>query len=156
MKQIILVVGVLLIGGGAGYLLASTDVLSARSDSRSDTLVTETLRRESFEDKRRIEELEAEIARLKQLIAELQAKEEFNPFPDDTPEQVQVLLEEAYANNNVDWLIEVIQRLLRMGEKGYPLLRKLIMDIAFKAKFLPSQSEFRPDHLYRFGRIFAN
>jgi len=32
----------------------------------------------------------------------------------------------------------------------------MIMDIIFKAKFLPSQSDFRVDQLYRLGRIFAN
>ena len=40
---------------------------------------------------------------------------------------VERLLEEAYAENNVDWLIEAIERLLLMGEDGYPLLRKVLV-----------------------------
>jgi hypothetical protein len=53
-------------------------------------------------------------------------------------------------------LLEVIERLLRMGEPGYPLLRRLLEDIIFRGKFLPAQSEFRIDQVYRFARVFAN
>jgi hypothetical protein len=150
-------VGVLLVGIGAGYLLAYSDTLGARAGGpRSDTQEVTRLRRERFEDRQRIEELLAEIERLRQLIAKLEQPGAASPYPDDTPEQVERLLEEAYAENNIDWLLEVIERLLMMGEKGYPLLRRLIMDLIFKSKFLPSQSDFRPDHFYRFARIFAN
>jgi hypothetical protein len=153
-KQLVLVVGVLLIGTGAGYLIASSDALGARSNARSDTL--ELHRRERFEDQQRIVGLQAEIERLREIIAKLKQPKETNPYPDDTPEKVEQLLEEVYAENNVDLLVDVIERLLLMGEKGYPLLRRLIMDLAFKSKFLPSQSDFRPDQFYRFARIFAN
>ncbi|MHC4971689.1 MAG: HEAT repeat domain-containing protein [Planctomycetota bacterium] len=155
MKQLILVVGVLLMGGGAGFLIASSDTLVSRGNGRSDTV--ERHRRERFEDRRRLDAANAEIARLRALVAKLkQATKEVNPYPDDTPEKVEQLLQEAYAENNVDLLVDIIERLLLMGEKGYPLLRRLIMDLAFKSKFLPSQSDFRPDQFYRFARIFAN
>jgi hypothetical protein len=154
-KQFVLVVGVLLIGAGAGYLLASSDALGPRGNGRSDTL--ELHRRERFEDQQRLAAANAEIERLRAIIAKLQqSQKEVNPYPDDTPETVGQLLEEAYAENNVDLLVDVIERLLLMGEPGYPLLRRLIMDLAFKSKFLPSQSDFRPDQFYRFARIFAN
>ena len=147
--------GVLLIGTGAGFLLSSSEALGSRGNGRSDTL--ELHRRERFEDQQRIAELMAEIERLRALIVKLKtAPKEASPYPEDTPEKVEQLLEEAYADNNIDWLIEVIERLLLMGEKGYPLLRRLIMDLAFKSKFLPSQSDFRPDQIYRFMRLFAN
>lgn len=155
MKQLVLVVGVLLIGGGAGYLIASSEALGARGSGRSDTL--ELHRRERFEDQQRLAAANAEIDRLRAIIAKLkEAQVEASPYPDDTPEKVEQLLEEAYAENNVDLLVDIIERLLLLGEKGYPLLRRLIMDLAFKSKFLPSQSDFRPDQFYRFARIFAN
>jgi hypothetical protein len=148
-------VGVLLIGTGAGFLLASSEALGSRGKGRSDTL--ELHRQERFEDQQRIAELMAEIERLRALIVKLKTPpQEASPYPDDTPEEVEQLLEEAYAENNIDWLIEVIERLLLMGEKGYPLLRRLIMDLVFKSKFLPSRSDFRPDQIYRFARLFAN
>ena len=147
--------GVLLIGTGAGFLLSSSEALGSRGNGRSDTL--ELHRRERFEDQQRIAELMAEIERLRALVLKLKTPPpEASPYPEDTPEKVEQLLEEAYADNNIDWLIEVIERLLLMGEKGYPLLRRLIMDLAFKSKFLPSQSDFRPDQIYRFMRLFAN
>jgi hypothetical protein len=148
-------VGVLLIGTGAGFLLSSSEALGSRGNGRSDTL--ELHRRERFEDQQRIAELMAEIERLRALVLKLKTPApEASPYPEDSPEKVEQLLEEAYADNNIDWLIEVIERLLLMGEKGYPLLRRLIMDLAFKSKFLPSQSDFRPGQIYRFMRLFAN
>jgi hypothetical protein len=153
-KQTALIVGILALGIGAGYLLFSSGVVDVRSSGRTDATEIQTLRRERFEDLERIKELEAEIERLKALLAQASTPEE--PYPGDTPEKVERLLSEAYAETNVDWLIEVIDRLLAMGEPGYPLLRKLIMDIAFKAKFRPAQTDFRIDHLYKVGRIFAN
>lgn len=102
-----------------------------------------------------------EIDRLNKIIAELRArlaamtKPEENPYPDDSVEKIDVLLQSAYAENNVDWLLEVIERLLMLGEKGYPALRAIIMDIAFAAKFRPSESDFRMDQLYKAGGIFT-
>jgi len=154
-KQLVIVVGALLLGGGAGYLLSSSDALGARGNGRSDTL--ELQRRERFEDQQRLAAANAEIDRLRAIIAKLeQSSQKVSPYPDDTPEKIEQLLEEAYAENNVDLLVDIIERLLLMGEKGYPLLRRLIMDLVFKSKFLPSQSDFRPDQFYRFARIFAN
>jgi len=154
-KQLVIVVGVLFLGGGAGFLLSSSEALGPRGNRRSDTL--ELQRRERFEDQQRLDTANAEIERLRALIAKLkQSSQEASPYPDDTPEKVEQLLEEAYAENNIDWLVDVIERLLLMGEKGYPLLRRLIMDLVFKSKFLPARSDFRPDQIYRFARIFAN
>lgn len=154
-KQLVLVVGFLLIGAGAGYLIASSDTLGSRGNERAETI--EVHRRERFEDQQRLAAANAEIERLRAIIAELKAAQvEADPYPDDTPEKVERVLEEAYAENNIDLLVDVIERLLLMGEEGYPLLRRLIMDLAFKSKFLPSQSDFRPDQFYRFARLFAN
>jgi len=104
-----------------------------------------------------IAQLRAEIERLRaELAAKGAAAEgEADPWPDDSPEAVERLMLETYATNNVDWLIEVIERLLRMGEKGYPLLRRLLEDIIFKAKFMPTQSDFRMDQLYKVGKVFT-
>ena len=154
MKQTALIAGILILGIGAGHLVASTGVIGPRSLARASTVEIDNLRRERFEDTSRIEELEREIARLEALLAA--ATTEKIPYPGDTPEKVEKLLEEAYGENNVDWLIEVIDRLLAMGEDGYPLLRKLIMDLTFKSRFLPSENDFRIDQLYRVGRIFTN
>lgn len=154
MKQTALIAGTLLLGIGTGYFVSSSDAVAARTARSGETVELETLRRERFEDTRRIAELEAEIERLKALLAATTAEEV--PYPGDTVEKVERLLNEAYAENNVDWLLEVIDRLLAMGEDGYPLLRKLIMDLLFKSKFLPAESDFRIDQLYKGGRIFAN
>jgi hypothetical protein len=78
------------------------------------------------------------------------------PYPGDTPEEVEKLLVEVYGESNIDLFLDVLERLLLMGERGWPLLRRMIMDIAFKAKFLPRESDFRVDQIYRLGRIFAN
>jgi len=156
-KSFLLATGLLVLGIGAGWVLSTTrSDDSGRGGIRSDTSELETLKVARVEDLHRIQELEAEIARLKALLAALPEAADANPWPNDTPEAVERLMNEAYASNNIDWLLEVIERLLRMGEPGYPLLRKLIMDIAFKAKFIPTMSDFQPGHFYRFARIFAN
>jgi hypothetical protein len=156
-KGTLIAILLLLVGGAAGFLVADTisDPGDARGGgSRGGGGESSDLRLRIVEDEREIERLKAEIARL---LAELEASkppEEVNPYPDDTPANVERLLEEAYAENNIDWLIEAIERLLLMGEDGYPLLRKMLMDIIFKARFVPSQSDFRFDQLYTAGKVF--
>jgi hypothetical protein len=144
----------LLVGIGAGYLLGSRDTGTVRSAANAATREIIDLRQLSFEDKERIRQLEAELAELRRRLAAQPTEE--SPYPGDTAEEVEKLLEEAYGAANIDWFLDVIDRLLCMGERGYPLLRKLIMDTAFKARFLPRESDFRVEQLYRLGRIFAN
>ena len=102
------------------------------------------------------DDLLARIAELEALLRNRPAQKRYDPHPEDTPQLLVKLLEEAYADNNVDWLIDVIRRLLAMGEDGYPILRRMIEDIAFKGKFLPSGSDFRVDQLYSVGKVFAD
>ena len=157
MKSFLLAAGLLVVGIGAGWLLSTTQSDgSDRGTHRSGTNEIESLKVERVQDLKRIRELEAEIERLKALLAARPADADASPWPNDTPEAVERLINEAYAENNIDWLLEAIERLLRMGEPGYPLLRKLIMDLVFKAKFIPTTSDFQPGHFYRFARIFAN
>jgi hypothetical protein len=152
-------VGTLLfaLGAGAGALISSNldegpDNRVIRQDSAGDRDTGATL--QASADNELIAKLQAELERLQNALAG-KADAEANPYPNDTLESIEQLLEDAYAENNVDWLIEVIERLLLMGEPGFPLLRRLIEDIAFKGKFLPGRSEFRMDQLYTFGKVFT-
>ena len=157
MKGTLITVLLLLVGGGAGFFAA--DTLSESSDARGNggrgaSAEASDLRLRVVEDEREIERLKAEIQRLLAELERSKAPEEVNPYPDDTPAAVERLIEEAYAENNIDWLIEAIERLLLMGEDGYPLLRRMMMDMIFKARFVPSQSDFRFDQLYTAGKVF--
>ena len=125
----------------------------ARSAGRSDTVALSERDRVILDNEDLIAKLRARIAELEAQLANRPAPEP-DPYVGDTVENIERLIAEAYAANNVDWLIEVIDRLLRMGPKGYPLLRKLMMDIAFRAKFLPTRSEFRIDQIYSVGKVF--
>lgn len=154
MKSSLIVVALLLVGIAAGYLLGSREAVPVRREAREASKEVLELRLERNDNLDRIRQLEAELAEARRRLAAMPTEE--SPYPGDTPEEVERLLEEAYADNNIDWLLDVIDRLLCMGEKGYPLLRRMIMDILFKARFLPPQSDFRVDQLYRMGRIFAN
>ncbi len=154
MKPVLVPVVLLVLGIGTGYFLGSSGALPGARGERVDTREVVDLREQRVEDLDRIRQLEARIADLERQLAS--RPEEKVPYPGDTPEAVEKLLAEVYGENNVDLFLDVIDRLLCMGEKGWPLLRRMIMDIIFKAKFLPSQSDFRVDQLYRLGRIFAN
>jgi len=96
-------------------------------------------------------ELQAEIDRLKALLAE-RPEPPVNPWPNDTTEAVDALLQTAYADANIDMLLEALRRLLRMGERGYPLLRRVIEDL-LGFKFLPTTNSFRMHHIYVLGRL---
>ena len=144
-----------LLGAGAGVLLAG--MLENRPESRSahagagdrtpDIHLTET-------NAKLIADLRAENQRLRAQLSDATPKLP-DPYPNDSLDKIELLMQNAFAENNVDWLLEVIERLLLMGEPGYPLLRRLIEDIAFKGKFLPGQNEFRMDQLYTAGKIFT-
>ncbi|MHC4342278.1 MAG: HEAT repeat domain-containing protein [Planctomycetota bacterium] len=143
----------LTIGAAAG--VGATLALTGDDDARSGrTAILTRLNTETISLKEDNAALLAELERLRALLA-AKEKDEPNPYPNDSIEMIDELLQEAYEDNNVDWLLEVIERLLLMGEDGYPALRSLLMDIIFRAKFLPRQSDFRFDQLYRAGRIFT-
>ncbi len=133
-------------------LALDTSTNSSRTETRNQTHLERE--RVLFENEELIKMLRARIAELEALLSQA-PKEEVSAYPDDTPEKVQKLLTEAYAENNVDWLLQVLERLLMMGERGYPMLRTMIMDIIFKAKFRPSQSDFRFDQIYTAGKVFT-
>ncbi len=154
MKPAIVAIVLLLLGIGSGYFLGSTGALPGPRGERPDAREILELRDKRVEDDERIRQLEEEIAELRRRLAAQPAEE--SPYPEATPEQLEKMLEEAYGETNVDLFLDVIDRLLLMGERGWPLLRRLIMDVAFKARFLPSESDFRVDQIYRLGRIFAN
>ena len=146
MKNLLL----LLVGAGAavGAMLALETTESQTTTTKATRVLTPRERDRVLLDN---EDL---IRRLRERIAELEARlakdadvEAALLYPDDTPEKVGVLLTAAYADNNIDWLLQVIERLLMMGERGYPMLRTIIMDIIFKAKFRPSAERLpvRPD-----------
>lgn len=152
-----LIPGVLffLLGAGAGALFAG--MLENRPESRSD--------RPGASE--RVPDIHLTDANAK-LVADLRAENErlraqlsdaspalVNAYPNDSLEKIELLMQNAFAENNVDWLLEVIERLLLMGEPGYPMLRRLIEDIAFKGRFLPGQNEFRMDQIYTAGKIFT-
>lgn len=135
-----------LIGGGITHLLGEGE---RRGRSRNDRVV-ET----SVEAPVAVEDaaLRAEIERLQRLLAErMPAGPE--TVSNDTPQELERLLQEAYEDNSVDMLLDVIRRLLRMGERGWPILRRMIEDIAFRGKFRPGQQAFRVDHIYKLGKI---
>jgi hypothetical protein len=141
-------------GAGAGVFFAVQDSSPAGKSDRARVVTDREVDTRLADQDELIAELRARIRELEELLAAGQP-EEPNPFPDDSVEKVEVLLQDAYAENNVDWLIEVIERLLMLGEEGYPALRRLIMDIAFKAKFRPAGSDFRFDQIYTMGRVFT-
>jgi len=159
-KSTILAILLVAAGVGAGFFLGTARESggTARDDGGRGTTLREASRLEYFGDEEELARLRAEIERLK---AELEAARaalpapEVSPYPDDRPEDVERLLEAAYGENNIDWLLQVLERLLLLGDEGYPLLRRMLEDIIFKAKFLPSESDFRPDQFYTLGKIFT-
>jgi hypothetical protein len=142
---------------GAGIGVGATLALTSSDDAKGGRTRL-TAQREAdivrVDQAELIEQLRRRIAELEAELAGLKAPEE-NPYPDDTVEAIEQLLAAAYEDNNVDWLLQVIERLLLMGEEGYPALRKMIMDIIFKARFRPTESDFRMDQLYTAGKIFT-
>ncbi|MDH3592082.1 MAG: HEAT repeat domain-containing protein, partial [Planctomycetota bacterium] len=155
-KQTLLIIGILLLGLAAGYFIGETGAVGTNRASSVDKAEANKLNLLRIEDEARIQQLLAEIERLKAELASRPDPDADNPYPNDTPEDVEKLMRDAFADNNIDWLLEVIERLLRMGKPGYPLLRKLMEDIIFKGKFMPAQSDFKINQAYRFMRIFAN
>jgi len=158
MKQAVVTILIFAVGAGAGALVMSVmdqgeGERAGRTAASGDPDVSITL--QAANDKSKIDELSAELERLRALLAERNIPE-VTPWPNDTVESVERLLNDAYQDNNVDWLLQVIERLLLLEEKGYPLLRRLIEDIAFKGKFLPTGSDFRMDQIYGAGKIFTN
>jgi hypothetical protein len=136
-----------LLGAGIYHAVGDSRVASARSSS-SRVVERATEAPEAVDDSA----LRAEIDRLRALLAERGVPAE-EPQAADTPEAVEALLHEAYADNSVDLLLEAIRRLLRMGERGYPILRKMIEDIVFRGKFRPGEQAFRVDHIYRLTKL---
>ena len=143
------------VGAGVGLTLALRDGENGRTAGRTSTLALKERERIILENNELIAQLRDRIAELERQLANRAEPEEANPYPDDTPEKVEDLLQAAYAENNIDWMLEIIERLLLMGERGYPMLRRIIMDIVFSAQFRPSQSDFRFDQIYTAGRIFT-
>ena len=142
---------------GAGIGAGTYHLLDSEGGGRSvqARVMTRRERDRVFIDQQDlIDKLRHRIAALEAELAGLQGKEPA-PYPGDTVEKIEVLLQQAYGENNVDWLLQVIERLLLMGEAGFPALRAIIMDIAFRAKFRPSESDFRMDQIYTVGRIFT-
>ena len=158
MKQALIALIVFAVGAGAGALvLNALDGAQGERQARQAEKTThelQTLRLKGADDANRIAELLAELAKLRARLAEATKPEE-TPWPNDSVAAVERLLQDAYADNNVDWLLQVIERLLLMGEKGFPVLRRLIEDIAFKGKFLPTKADFRMDQIYGAGKIFT-
>lgn len=154
MKPTLIAVVLILLGIGAGYLLGSGDALPGRRGQQPEARELLQLRETKLQDDDLIQKLKDRIAELERQLAAMPV--ETNPYADDTPEMLEKMLEEAYGETNIDLFLDVIDRLLLMGERGWPILRKLIMDVAFKARFLPRESDFRVEQLYKLGRIFAN
>ena len=154
MKPTLVAVVLLVLGIGSGYFLGSTGALPGPRGERPDARELLDLRERRVQDDDLIRQLKERIAELERQLAAVPAEEV--PYPGDTPEEVEKLLVEVYGESNIDLFLDVLERLLLMGEKGWPLLRRMIMDIVFKAKFLPRESDFRVDQIYRLGRIFAN
>jgi hypothetical protein len=151
-KQAIIAILLLVAGGVAGALIAKTDD-GSRGNRSGGAERPKDYTLQASADLARIAELEKEIAALRAAL-EGQPKPE-SAWPNDSLESIEMALENAYAENNVDWLLEVIERLLLMGEPGFPMLRRLIEDIGFKGKFLPGQNEFRMDQIYTAGKVFT-
>lgn len=147
----------LLLGIGVGAtVMGLRDEWSPRSGGRDVVIETQEVLRVRADYEALIAELRARIAELEARLSAHEVPAEPDPYADDTPEKLEQLVQEAFADNNIDWLLDVILRLLRMGKEGYPILRKMLEDIIFRAKFLPAESDFRIDQLYKLGRIFAN
>jgi hypothetical protein len=153
MKAILL----LAVGAGAGAAVVGLGGAGPWRASRHDVVVeTKEVLRVRADYDGLVAELRARIAELEAQLAGREKPPEPDPYANDTPEDLERMVQEAFADNNVDWLLEAIARLLRMGKEGYPILRKMLEDIIFRAKFLPAESDFRIDQLYKLGRIFAN
>jgi len=149
---------ILLLLLGAGAAVGAMLVLdSPTAASRSSTRVMTQRERDRvlLDNEELIRRLRLRITDLEAQLAARSGPEEAAAYPDDSPEKVGKLLQAAYSENNVDWLLQVIERLLMMGERGYPMLRTMIIDIIFKAKFQPAQSDFRFDQLYTAGKVFT-
>jgi len=145
---------VLLAGAGAGalltYVMVGGDSGSGRAHSAPAPSETVVMTRDATDDAT-VKELQDEIARLKSLLSE-PSEAKPDPWPNDTLDRIEVVLQSAYTDASVDLLLEAILRLLRMGEAGYPRLRGMVVDF-IKLKFVPTQSSFRPDQFYKLGRI---
>ncbi|MHC4407442.1 MAG: HEAT repeat domain-containing protein [Planctomycetota bacterium] len=144
------------LGAGAGALISSElgDDGKGRMNRQESAQGQDGITLQAAGDAALIAKLRAELEQLRTALAG-RADAEANPYPNDSLDAIEQLMGDAFAENNVDWLIEVIERLLLMGEPGFPLLRRLIEDIAFKGKFLPGQNEFRMDQIYTFGKVFT-
>ena len=158
MKSALPAILLLLIGVAAGAvgMYFANEEEAGRGSSRQSTVkqgdVNVTL--QAANDQAEIDKLKAELEDLRAQLAARMVGEE-PEWPDDSIEAIERRLQDAYQDTNVDWLMEVIERLLLMGEEGYPLLRRLIEDIAFKGKFVPTASDFRMDQMYTAGKIFT-
>ena len=148
----------LLVGAAAGAIgmYVVNDEEGGRGSSRQSTVqegdINVTL--QAARDQDEIDKLNAELEALRALLS-AQTEGEASPWPNDSVESIERRLQDAYQDTNVDWLMEVIERLLLMGKEGYPLLRRLMEDIAFKGKFVPTSSDFRMDQMYTAGKIFT-
>ncbi|MFB3064944.1 MAG: hypothetical protein ACE10D_00375, partial [Planctomycetota bacterium] len=103
-------------------------------------------------------DLAAENERLQALVAQLRARLGETPEGDviwveDSLDEINLLIEEAYRDTNVDWLLDAIERLLLMGPRGYTRLRSLILELIFKGRMLATGADFRFDQLYRVTHI---
>ncbi|MCZ6573584.1 MAG: HEAT repeat domain-containing protein [Planctomycetota bacterium] len=103
-------------------------------------------------------DLAAENERLLALVAQLRARLGETPEGDviwveDSLDEINLLIEEAYRDTNVDWLLDAIERLLLMGPRGYTRLRSLILELIFKGRMLATGADFRFDQLYRVTHI---
>ncbi|MEM8884164.1 MAG: hypothetical protein AAGD14_08860 [Planctomycetota bacterium] len=149
-----LLVALLSFGLGAGvfYLVQEGDVRRGARTASTERGEVE-IRSHLLDNQAMVEQLQARIAELEAQLEGSQAAEE-NPYPNDSLDKIELLMQDAFAENNVDWLLQVIERLLLMGKEGYPMLRRLIEDIAFRGKFLPGRSDFRVDQMYSAGQIF--
>jgi hypothetical protein len=154
LKPTLIAAALFILGVGSGYFLGSSDALPGRREKPPEPRELIELRERQLEDNELIQKLRDRIAELERQLAAMPV--ETNPYADDTPELLEKLLEEAYGETNIDLFLDVIDRLLLMGERGWPILRRMLMDIIFKARFLPRESDFRVEQLYKLGRIFAN
>ena len=103
-------------------------------------------------------DLAAENERLLALVAQLRARLAEIPEGDviwveDSLDEINLLIEDAYRDTNVDWLLDAVERLLLMGPRGYTRLRSLILELIFKGRMLATGADFRFDQLYRVTHI---
>ena len=127
MQKVLLGFLLFALGAGAGALLANNlqdggKDRTLRQDSAGDR---EGITLKAADDQALIARLRAELEQARAALAS-RATAEDNPYPNDSLDAIEQLMDDALAENNVDWLIEVIERLLLMGEPGYPMLRRLI------------------------------